>query len=381
MSRTLLSWPLAAMLLVALPSALSAQVEPVVIPRGPLTEAQAQAVAQLPYVPTDRVHHWSGDTLLVSHLEVHGTGLGFFVNCFGSGFFKVPLGGGYPVAAGEPFCALGGNLTAMPDGSGVLFFGEPRYGRGADGTVGRVAGAALMRYDLVTSTTDTLRTECGSGARDVAVSSSGQLAWTGPCGETPAAPSGRESSAGVYVAALGGGAARRAGGPEDLDAHEPSWSPDGAALVFTAGVNGLGGRWEVNRTQPGMLWVADGGGARSLGVTGESAVWSPEGTRIAFFADDRADPNDLPGGPRIYVMRSDGTESRRVFLNDLVSTYPEYFYGPFPTYVRDGKAFGPLVWSPDGRWLAFSRQFEEGASVWRLEVDTGRLERVTAPDA
>ena len=78
-------------------------------------------------------------------------------------------------------------------------------------------------------------------------------------------------------------------------------------------------------------------------------------------------------------MRPDGTDRRRVFMNELVTTYPEWFYGPWPTYVRDGKAFGPLTWSPDARWLAFSRQFEEGASIWLLEIDTGRVERLTAP--
>ena len=30
--------------------------------------------------------------------------------------------------------------------------------------------------------------------------------------------------------------------------------------------------------------------------------------------------------------------------------------------------------------VAFARQFEEGASIWRLEVETGRLEPLTAPD-
>jgi Tol biopolymer transport system component len=224
---------------------------------------------------------------------------------------------------------------------------------------------------------DTVRTGCGGGGRDVALSSTGQLAWTGVCGEGSTAAG---ADAGVYVAPLAGGAPRRAGGPDGVAAHEPSWSADGSALVFTVGQNSIGGRFEVNNTQPGMMWIVDARGARETGVAGESAVWSPDGTRIAYFADDRADPNELPGGPRIYTMRPDGSERRRIFMNDLVSTYPEYFYGPYPTYVRDGKAFGPMVWSPDGRWLAFSRQFEAGASIWRLEVDTGRLEQVTAPD-
>ena len=126
--------------------------------------------------------------------------------------------------------------------------------------------------------------------------------------------------------------------------------------------------------------IADTSGFRSLGVAGESAAWSPDGESIAFFGDDGDDPNERPGGPRIYQIRPDGTNPLRIFMNDLGTTYPEWFYGPWPTYVRNGKAFGPLVWSPDAKWLAFSRQFEEGASIWRVEISTGRVERLTAPD-
>jgi Tol biopolymer transport system component len=36
-----------------------------------------------------------------------------------------------------------------------------------------------------------------------------------------------------------------------------------------------------------------------------------------------------------------------------------------------------LVWSPDSRWIAFSRRFDRGASVWRVEVETGRVKQVT----
>ena len=93
-------------------------------------------------------------------------------------------------------------------------------------------------------------------------------------------------------------------------------------------------------------------------------------------ADDRADTNERYGGPRIYLARPDGSEARRVFLNEDVTTYPEYM-GPMPMYVRDGKAFGPLVWSPDGKWIVFSRQYQDGASLWRVEVASGRVERLT----
>lgn len=123
--------------------------------------------------------------------------------------------------------------------------------------------------------------------------------------------------------------------------------------------------------------VADASGARTLGVAGESPSWSPDGRTIAYYGDDRDDANARYGGPRIYLIGSDGTTPRRIFMNDEVRTYQEYM-GPIPMDVRNGKAFGTMVWSPDGRWLVFSRQYRDGASLWRVEVSTGLVERVTA---
>jgi hypothetical protein len=40
--------------------------------------------------------------------------------------------------------------------------------------------APLLHMDLVSRSGDTLRTGCGSGSKDVALSSTSQLAWTGP---------------------------------------------------------------------------------------------------------------------------------------------------------------------------------------------------------
>ena len=380
-------------LLLSVPWEASGQGGLVVIPRGPLTEEQARAAAQLPYAPTDRALHWARDSLLVSHLELYGTGLGYSVNCAGSGFFKVPARGGRVVAVGAPFCELGASHSASPDGAHVLFFGEPAYVREGGRGV-KVADAALLRLDLASSTRDTLRIGCGDGAKDVVQSRTGRLALTGSCRDAadvardsscrvpvPGQPPGCRPDArdGIYVSQPGSTDLLRFGGPEDGNAHEPSWSPDGRSVVFSVGANPLPGRWEVTGAEPGVLMIADSTGYRSLGVPGESAAWSPDGTKIAFFADDRDDANELSGGPRIYLMRPDGTNRRRVFMNELVTTYPEWFYGPWPTYVRDGKAFGPLTWSPDARWLAFSRQFEEGASIWLLEIDSGRVERLTAP--
>ena len=379
------------LLLASLPGRTAAQSNVVVMPRGPMPFEDARQAAVMDFVPTDRALAWlPGDSLLVAHFEAYASGFAFFVNCMGSGFYKVPVAGGKPVQVGNPFCAFQGNLTAAPDGGSVIFFGEPAYERRGVGVV-RARDAALLRFSLASSSVDTVRAGCGSGIKDATLSRTGSLAWTGPCRDSAdiagdpgcrvtggALPPGcsPEDHAGIYLAPVGGGAARKANAPEDLDAHEPTWSPDGMSLAYSVGDNPLPGRWEVSGSQPGKLMVTDAAGARGLGVAGESPSWSPDGGTIAYYGDDRDDTNQRYGGPRIYLIQADGTNARRIFMNDDVATYQEYM-GPIPMDVRNGKAFGSLVWSPDGRWLVFSRQYKNGASLWRVEVATGRVERMT----
>ena len=385
-----------ALLLIALavaPLAASAQANAVAIAKARLTAEEQSGAAGLRFNPTDRALAWvTPDTVLVSHLEAYTSGLAFAVNCRGSGFFKVPINGGAAMPAAPPFCELQKNPTAAPDGASIVFFNDPTYAR-VGSSILRIADAALLQAHLASQAIDTLQIHCGTGYKDAAISSTGRVAWTGACRDSAdiardpkcAAVNGKRPSGcsaddgdGIFVAQARGGAAQRIGGPDGVDAHEPAWSRDGASLAFSVGENSLGGRWEVSRTRPGDLMILDARGVRSLGQ-GESASWSPDGAWIATFADDQDDANERYGGPRIYLIHPDGSGRKKVFMNELISTYPEYM-GAMPFDVRDGKAFGPLIWSPDGKWLAFARQFEAGASVWRLELETGRIQPVTQPD-
>jgi Tol biopolymer transport system component len=54
---------------------------------------------------------------------------------------------------------------------------------------------------------------------------------------------------------------------------KPSWSPDGSSLAFTA----------HPRSQAGpAIWIVSNGGVRTLTSAGSDAAWSPRGGRIAF---------------------------------------------------------------------------------------------------
>jgi dipeptidyl aminopeptidase/acylaminoacyl peptidase len=119
---------------------------------------------------------------------------------------------------------------------------------------------------------------------------------------------------------------------------DPRISPDGANVVYTR-------RW-VNRMEDKMeaaLWMigADGSKNRFL-AKGSNAVWSPDGTRIAYVADGE------PKGPQIFVrwMDSEGATSQ---------------------ITQVDHAPADVDWSPDGKQLAFT-MFVPKPAVWDIRM-------------
>ena len=194
---------------------------------------------------------------------------------------------------------------------------------------------------------------------------------------------------GLYTIALEGGDASRIGDvPEGV--WHVAWSPDGSRLAI--GVFPDGG--------PRELWVAnaDGSNARLLAQAGNVSepAWSPDGNSIVFAAEEE-------GGSSIHVIAADGEEDRVV---GEVLRGPDYFsaaFSPdgteilfdrgtdagFAIYVMraDGTDLRRLTegtrdydpaWSPDGRWIAFSRQEDTRESdIFVMRSDGTGVRRVT----
>jgi dipeptidyl aminopeptidase/acylaminoacyl peptidase len=119
---------------------------------------------------------------------------------------------------------------------------------------------------------------------------------------------------------------------------EPRISPDGARILYTRRwVNKQEDRWDT------AIWMigAEGAENRFL-VKGSSAVWSPDGTRIAYLADGE------PKGTQVFVrwMNAEGTVSQ---------------------ITRVEHAPGNIKWSPDGRSIGFT-MFSPKAEKWAIDL-------------
>jgi TolB protein len=128
---------------------------------------------------------------------------------------------------------------------------------------------------------------------------------------------------------------------------QPTWSPDGKRIAFAEG--GASGDLSIS-----VITIASGR-VRRLTTTPDWDVgpaWSPDGRSIAFV---RRRQNSDRG--RLAVMRPDGRGIRLL--------------APELQDVTD------LSWSPDGRELAFSRKIAPDSEIFRLEVATGRVRKVT----
>ncbi|WP_420632536.1 S9 family peptidase [Candidatus Palauibacter sp.] len=118
----------------------------------------------------------------------------------------------------------------------------------------------------------------------------------------------------------------------------PQISPDGRHVVYTKGwIDQINDRWESTL----YIMNADGTRKREL-IDGSGAIWSPDGTRIAFTAAGE------PEGSQIFVRWMDAE-------------------GATTQITRLEQSPGNLRWSPDGTQIAFTMLVEDEES-WPLDM-------------
>jgi TolB protein len=166
--------------------------------------------------------------------------------------------------------------------------------------------------------------------------------------------------------------------------------PDGQEIAVVASIDGAADLFRVGRNGRDIVRLTN-----NAPVIDISPSWSPDSSQIAF-ASDRT------GSPQIYVMDSDGQNTRRLTYQSSYSSAPAWSpdgrwiaygvrtEGQFDLYLTDpsGEVTIPLVvhrgndqtpsWSPDGRKIVFSSDRRGRADLYVIDVNSGRLRRVTS---
>lgn len=123
-------------------------------------------------------------------------------------------------------------------------------------------------------------------------------------------------------------------------AHSPLFSPDGSRVAFLAATDAQtrGGRLMVMNADGSASAVDVAPGLSIVATDPPSVTWSPDGSRIAFAAEDG-------GVSRIFVAATDGSGA---------------------TAITDASSAADLpTWSPDGAWIAY-RVVEPGGTQRHL---------------
>jgi tricorn protease len=144
----------------------------------------------------------------------------------------------------------------------------------------------------------------------------------------------------------------RSSGSRDRNA---AWSPDGSTIAFFS-----------DRSGEYQLYVMDAAGDAELRQVGNRAGgyphtvrWSPDGTRIAFTDETLT----------LYHIT--------VATGELV-TVDRAEIEPMDVSL-EAKPISDFVWSPDGRWLAYSKiGLDQVSNIWVYSVETGQRHNLSS---
>jgi Tol biopolymer transport system component len=130
-------------------------------------------------------------------------------------------------------------------------------------------------------------------------------------------------------------------------AESPDWSPDGTRIAFQA-EDGPNGVWIMN---------ANGTGLHQVAASGAQPAFTPDGMSLVY------DCHDCAGGQGIFLMKADGSDAPGTRL----TTNPSGYEGDTNPEV-----------SPDGKTVTFVRRKAEGElqALFAVDIDGTHVRRL-----
>ncbi len=139
------------------------------------------------------------------------------------------------------------------------------------------------------------------------------------------------------------------------------WSPDGSRIAFFASEKGELGLWVMNYDGSGRKKLTDLEKSNAyIGMRGNELCWSPDGKKIAYNAagpkyyDHTPSPLNPPTGNKVMVVERLGYKAF-YYYSDMRRTY--VYLIPADGGRSEQISFGDydyhsISWSPDSKWIA-----------------------------